>query len=211
MPYKYKKRTNAKRTRKTYRKRPTKLYQNVSTTEYKRADTISSPIAFNTTPAVVALNAISTGDDAYTREGRKIVMTAVQGKWTGYVTSATGVQQTHRYMLVYDKSPNGVIPTIDEILEDIPYYLSAKNPANHSRFIVLMDKVISYPKCDVSGSNKSFSFYKRMRLQTIFNDDPGANDMIEHGGLYFVVMGSENAGNTAGAGVSHWRVTFTDG
>jgi len=88
------------------------------------------------------------------RIGNRIALKSLRFRASLFPTgNAAGqnISYQTRFMIVYDRQPNGVYPVIGDILGDITVnnsvqagdYISSINPVNFDRFIVLCDKMIS--------------------------------------------------------------------
>lgn len=177
--------------------------------EWKAIDTTCTGV-LDTTGAVTLVNGCARGDDINERTGRKITMRSIQLKFEAVVTATTGIDNTCRVMLVYDKQTNGAAPTIANIL-------ATSNPAalrnleNRSRFVCLFDRFFHLNDADESGSRRSFQFYRKCRLPVTFNNgDAGTVADITTGSLYLLTLGSVVAGNTAGQISGYCRVRYED-
>jgi len=193
-----------------YLRRPRRLLQNVP--EYKYMDTTLSPgsTRCDTTGDVILVNGCARGDDVGDRIGRKIVMKSLEMRLYAYVTAGTGVDQTNRVMVVYDKQPNGAAPAITDVLVSIST-TALKNANNDHRFNVLYDQTYYLNGSGESDSAKIWKNYRRLNFPVQFNSgDAGTIADIQTGSLYFLVMGSEARGVTASQINGRVRVKFVD-
>lgn len=125
-------------------------FTNRNAVEWKNIDagaTILNPAASGISwPTGVFLNGIAQGSTPNTRNGRKVALTKLQVRWTRLSTSVATVgavtvlnQLPFRILVVYDRSPNGTIPVIQDILSgtgfDTPLNLN-----NSERFLILADE-----------------------------------------------------------------------
>jgi len=182
--------------------------------EFKYIDSKNAAMVCDTTGAVLLLNGCSSGSGVSNRVGRQITIKAIQLHWRSWATAATGVKQDHRFMVVQDMQPNGVALTIAEVLAavvGIDPCLDVRNLDYRLRFKVLYDRKFSISAQGLSGAHRTYKLYKKVNIQEQFNvGDAGTVADISTNSLYFITMGSEAAGNTAGAAMVNARVRFTD-
>lgn len=178
--------------------------------ELKSVDT-SANIAVDTTSAVQLVNGIARGDDIGERTGRKVVMKSIEWRGISYATAATGVDQVHRIMLVYDKYANATALTTAMVLNSGTNFLSMKLLENRRRFKILWDKLIYINATAEAQTGKVMHEYLNLNLPVIFNNgDNGTVADIVSGSLYFCTVGNIVAGNTAGTFTVNCRVRFAD-
>ncbi len=111
-------------------------------------------ITLNDTALLQNLVTVVQGAGIPNRIGNKIALKSLRFR-ASLAPTGNGAGQNipyqTRFMIVYDRQPNGVYPLIGDILGDITVnntiqpgdYISSINPANFDRFIVLCDKMIS--------------------------------------------------------------------
>lgn len=179
-------------------------------TEYKWWDTSQTSY---TTGTVTPINLVPLGDDANTRDGRKISIKSIL--ITGY-GAAADTKGAPRIMLVYDKQTNGSLPAITDILSE-NNWSSAHNLNYRNRFKVLYDNVggigrNTNPLMVVPSGTASGQFiwhdYLKCDLETIFGEAQTGIQMIKTGGLYFVYIGT---GMISIMGEFRTRIRFVDG
>jgi len=97
------------------------------------------------------LNCIRQGSTFYNRIGSKLQIQSVRVSFDLTTTSAASAfAYTARYILIYDRQPNGAFPAIADILGINDSGVSAAQPyasiniANRSRFSVIRDKVVEF-------------------------------------------------------------------
>jgi len=179
------------------------------------------------------------GSDFNNRIGRKCVLKSVYLKWRcfpNYIeepqaavyNAAFAFPQTMvRVLLVWDTNPNGVIPTIEDILQqtqtNVPDPFSFINMNNRDRFRILLDKVHQFTAIIKTaagttsiGANQTWNGkkFKKLNLETIFNStSAGTIGDISSGALYLCGLGTENngAGNLKYAiGEFNTRIRYDD-
>lgn len=178
--------------------------------EIKYVDNTISQAA-NTTGAVTLLNGIARGDDVSERVGRKVVMRRLTFSLISYVTPTTGVDQSHRFLLVYDKQSNGSAPAITDVLVSASA-VALPNLNNRLRFVILADEVKALNASAEPGSYWATGMRKIQLSTTVqFNSgDAGTVADIQTGALYLITIGSEAAGATAGTFSGRTRVEYID-
>ena len=215
----YNKRRAARRATVTVGRTPTKRVQKVhrvvrgypygTRSELKAVDTTIGQVA-DTTGAVTLLNGIARGDDINQRVGRRVRLASLQASIVNYVTPATGIDQTHRCLIVYDKQSNGVAPAITDVLVSAST-VAMPNLDNRQRFVILYDKLMHLNAAAEPGSMVAFKISKRLSYGVQFNSgDAGTVADIQTGGLFFITIGSIAAGGTAGTFSGRVRVRYTD-
>lgn len=183
--------------------------------EFKWIDTILDQ-AITAAGNLTLINGCARGDDSSDRIGRQLIMKSIQISFTGFAANTTGIDQTHRLMLIYDKQPNGVFPGGADILDIISPW-GMRNLNNRHRFIVLWDHRYSVSNdiaANQAGGNPRLhdaDYYKRVNLKVTFNDSSvGTIADINTGSLYFCTFGSVAAGATAGGSIGTARIRFID-
>lgn len=166
--------------------------------------------AVSTTGSVTLLNGLTVGSGATDRVGREVLLRSIELHLVATVTLTTGIDQTHRYMLVYDRQSNGTLATIANIITAIGIP-NVRNLDNRHRFKVLMDKRIHLDASGQGNSQQVIEFYRHLRHPMQFNSsNNGDEGDITSGSLLLVTIGSIAAGGTAGSCLYSTRVRFTD-
>lgn len=180
-----------------------------STPEFKCKDT-SVSAASNTSGVMTLLNGCGRGDDLHERIGRQVTLRSVQLALHAAVTSGTGVDQTCRVILFFDKEPHGAAPAGTDLLtanDDKAF----RNLSNRKRFWILMDQKIPLNATAEAYSHQELDYYRRISLPVTFNSgDNGDITDIVSGALYLYVIGTQAAGATAGAVTGYARVRYVD-
>lgn len=184
-----------------------------STVEYKFCDDGTETVAANTTGVVVCLNdEITQGSDADSnRIGNKIQMKSIALNIENKATATTGLNQSHRVMLVYDKETNGVLPTVTDIFNSTNNLMYRhRSVLNNTRFVVLMDRYVTL-QSDTTGQNTCiWDKYVKLDSEEMFLNNSGDITGVGRGGLYLVVIGEIVAGVTAGTLTYNSRLRYTD-
>jgi len=234
----YKKRATKKSITSKYSAK--KKTREVKTVDIQFSDTYTSPyveetftgITFNTTPMIQNLVTVNQGAGIPNRIGNKIALKSLRIRGTIVPASSGGgsVQnQIMRYMIVYDRQPNGQYPAVNNVLSDILVtnaivsgdYLSSINPSFYDRFIVLCDKI------QVLGGESSFTFItgpteqkgyvidefiKLKGLETVFTTSSEGSPVgdINTGALYLIALGNITEDSEPAYMTSKMRLRFYD-
>jgi len=139
---------------------------------------------------ITELNCVAQGATSYNRIGTKILMKSIDFRAIFSMTGSGPTQSTFRYMIVYDRQPNGAFPAFSDILSTnistAPSFFSGVNMANRSRFIVLRDRIQSLD-ADGTGTVSVKEFIKT-KLETQFKTNAGNIGDITTGALYLVAF-----------------------
>ncbi len=110
-----------------------------------------SGLTFNDAPFIQNLARINQGPGIANRIGNKVALKSLRLRGTLQETGNGGTPpiQQARFMVVYDRQPNGAYPSVTNIISDVNTantvtpgnYLSSLNPNNYDRYIVLCDKL----------------------------------------------------------------------
>lgn len=118
-------------------------------------------ILFNTTGQVMFLNAIQTGSTFCNRVGRRITFKSL--RFTGHMDVGSGGALTTNgdighFMIVYDRQPNGALPSVQTILQQTDQATTNTTTAacglnmnNRERFETIVDCKISFPQVAMAG------------------------------------------------------------
>ena len=168
-------------------------------------------IPLNDTAVLQNLVTVQQGAGISNRIGNKIALKSLRFRAALFPTGNGAGQvipyQT-RWVIVYDRQPNGVYPLVSDIFGDITVanaigpgdYLSSINPTNFDRFIVLCDKMISMGQV-LTGSSAGQGqttetsmgideFIKLKGLETMFKSSTAGSPIadITTGALYLYVQ-----------------------
>lgn len=183
-------------------------------TELKYVDKAVDLVSLNSTGDLVLVNGIAAGSGASEHVGREVTMRSVQINLRAQATAATGVAQIVRFLLVYDRQPNGAAPAITDILTSTTV-TAPRNLDNRKRFKILWDEVC--PLADRITATESgvqhvyLRFYRRLRHPIEFNATTSATvTAITTGSMYFVGIGTEASGNTDADCVGTCRIRYAD-
>lgn len=189
-----------KRSRKTYRpkrsvrkvRRSRRTYRKISPIEFKTVST-SNNTDLNSTGDIVFLHPLSQGNTDVTRVGRKYQIKSINisGQVTG--GSASG---TARLMLVKSMNPNGVAPTLAQLLvASNPW--SLRNRLMLTELKVLWDKKLPMSASTFTGQGviRLFHCYKRLSDVVVCNDgNAGTIADVEKCAYYFIALSDKADG-----------------
>lgn len=196
--------------------------------EYKQVDVPKASYPLNTTGAVTLINGLDPGNFPYQFLGRKITLKSVALDWCLTFVRAIGNIDQGRVAIIYDKQPNGILPAIADIFQDIDSTgatstsaMSGMNLNNGDRFRVICDRrlclplindtattAIAFPsdKNDLAGN-----VFRKMSMDTTFNLNGDSTILsIDTGALYLVTFGDTTAGSEGFSLTAKTRVRFTD-
>lgn len=188
--------------------------------EIKTVDVNQVVHTLSTAGNVTLLNGLIEGVDANQRVGRRVNLKSIKiHMW--WATSATpaAIVDTHcRYILVYDRQPNGAAPTWPDIMQNINVAsatasdsMSNPNPTNFDRFLILRDGQRSYvpstialaphqpAQDDSSFVKQTEQWYVKLNgLESTYIAGAGAGTIADFrtGSLYFFTLGSNAAANS---------------
>jgi len=166
--------------------------------------------AANNGGSITLCNCTVRGTTENNRVGSKIAMKSIHCRGFGAVTPATGVDQIHRVMLVFDRATEGTTPSVTDILNSINVY-SFPVGENAWRFQILWDRTIDLSATAESGSIASFKVDLNGNWPVLFNaSSAGTVADLASGALWFVVIGTSAAGATAGSSNFNTLVEFVD-
>lgn len=170
--------------------------------EVNSLDTIVAPVAgtFVMTSAVAGaeptaftglteINLVRQGATFYNRIGNKVHMRSVSVFFTPCVATSNGVINL-RWMLVYDKQPNGAFPALTDVLATndagTVEFHSSLNMTNRSRFMILRDKLETFST--VERSSAICKDFVRLNLDTEFKSNAGTIGDISTGALFLLAF-----------------------
>jgi len=135
-------------------------------------------------PGIWQFNDIKDGSAYWNRIGRKVTLTSysIEGGFIPNSTAQAGLYNDWfvRWLVVYDKQPNGAYPTFGEILTNRDkdgnaesVCLSQFNEANKDRFVVLENKLIHFPNGTLTDGEWAYnSISTTSRSMNTFGMDP---------------------------------------
>ncbi len=165
-----------------------KYLKSLINTEFKTNDISQGGVNIPSTGTVNTMNGLAQGDDIDDRSGRVVRWKSVQVSGVINLAASTATQSTVRMLLVIDKQPTGVLPTVVQIL-DLANMTAFRNLDNRKRFVILKDFRVTV---NTDHPEKVFKFYKKLDMKTIY-DASNAGDItdISSNSLHFVFLGDE--------------------
>lgn len=187
----------------------------------------------NQTASITPMNLIQEGSSFYNRIGRRIEMKSLHLHGNIIQTGAgTTVNDYARVMVVYDRQPNGAVPTFATILANYDQAgtatstaLSDLNPDERERFLILADERLVLPPVTAAtggvlatdSAQKTLTninrFIKLRGLATHFkaSSSPSVIGDIATGSLLLITVGEAYASGSEGweAQLS-WRLRYDD-
>lgn len=163
----------------------------------------ASPAVFT---GLTELNDIAQGAAFYQRVGSKVVMKSLQLEFDLVNTAAT----VWRYMLIYDRQPNGAFPTYSSILaqnDGAPVTWSGINQSYKNRFLVLRDKRICFDPASMLVFHAKE--YVKTSLPVEFKANGGTIGDIATGAVYLLAY-TEVSGATSQIRNINSRIRYLD-
>jgi len=164
---------------------------------------------------ITEINCVPQGATSYNRIGTKILIKSIDFRC---VFTMAGTEPTHnsvRYLIVYDRQPNGAFPAFSDILSTnistAPTFFSGVNMANRSRFIILRDRVYTQDP-DGTGDIVTVKEFIKTKLETQFRTNAGNIGDITTGALYLVAFGltGGNAVSYTNMATTSFRIRYFD-
>lgn len=196
------------------------LYQGYMTTnknaptERKYFDVTATGKEMSTSISVVDLNKTAQGDDDINRDGRKITMKSFLFRAVLKTKVTTGVPQSVRVLIVYDKQSNGSALGATDVLEAGTIY-SPLNIDNSKRFVILYDKLVDLGAgTGLANGNgggapsvTTIKLFKRLpNLEATYGATAAAVPLS--GAIEFFTVGTEATGNTTSTMDYYSRIRF---
>lgn len=200
-----------------------------NTFERKAFDIDTNTAQVNTTGDITLLSLPRLGSDINNRIGRKITTTSIFIRGfvrvqstlnTNFVSPLAGSSQLCRFILFVDYQPNGVLPTVAQVLkESLPS--SQLNINSRDRFKILKDKTWAFDPvvynttatqavCSFNRTIIPFKCYKKCKIETVFNADAGSVADITTGAICMLVIGSTGSANDDANFVVSTRCRYID-
>ena len=184
--------------------------------EQKVVDTLQANYSMDTSGTVVLLNGVAIGTDYTDRNGRKIRVSSIQIR--GFIRPSDNgtAPSCVRWMIVYDKQPNGALPTAGDVLRQLNG-TSMLNLSNRDRFRVLVDKQYAIGGISdtatqayaMSPTVYNVKWYKSCNLDVVFDGTTSAISDLQSGSIFLLTIGTEAAATAATLQAS-LRIRFTD-
>lgn len=163
----------------------------------------------NQTAQYSSLIIIPQGDDQGERIGDKITLKSISYKLQiGIAANETGGAAC-RFMLIYDRRPNGAQATAAEVLNTARTYglMNLNNTADKGRFQVLHDQVWTY---SIAGKQLGFekAYIPLKNLPVLYDAEVGDITDVQRGNLFGLFITEGNDQNISANG--YIRVRYVD-
>lgn len=115
-------------------------------------------------PTITLMNGIQLGAGSYQRIGRRVRMISYSFNGGFQINPSVAVNTTipdyqMRWVVVYDRQPNGANPAFSDIFQDqgptgttATFLQSSPNTYNKDRFVILESKLIYVPQIQIGGT-----------------------------------------------------------
>lgn len=141
---------------------------------------------------ITELNCVSQGATSYNRIGTKILVKSIDFRAVFSLAGTGPTRSTFRYMIVYDRQPNGAFPAFSDILSanisTAPGMFTGVNMANRSRFLVLRDRVQTLDEDAGNGGSLNVKEFIKTKLETQFRTNAGNIGDITTGAIYLIAF-----------------------
>jgi len=162
---------------------------------------------------ITELNCVAQGATSYNRIGTKIQIKSIDFRANFFLAGSAPTYAGVRYMIVYDRQPNGAFPAFSDILSEnvssAPIFHSGVNMSNRSRFVVLRDRILT-----LSTGTDNIVVCKefiKTKLETQFKTNTGAIGDITTGALYLVAFSTLSSSAVyAQLSNAHCRIRYFD-
>lgn len=171
----------------------------------------------------VLLSGIAVGGDANTRVGRRITMKSINMRYILTCTAVPGggpdglEPNRARIVLIYDKSPNGALPTITDIWDPTSSFTSMLDLNNADRFVIIADEMSEQvqgkaAQTVVGQAMASGTCYRKINMEAVFSGTGGTIADVRTGAIYILVCGDATTTPTSGtyAVSALTRIRYTD-
>lgn len=168
-----------------------KYLKSIVNVEKKFIDITNSAQNISSTPSLVILNPLTTGDTMSTRDGQSIKMISHRFSFTATINAA-GTAANVRIIILRDKQANGAAPAAGDVLQSSTNLTSPLNLSNGKRFKIYRDM-----QCSLSlNGNETYNMqiYYKMAAHTRFNTgNAGTAADIQTNTLYLLYMSDVGA------------------
>lgn len=179
-------------------------------------DVAFASYACDTTGSITLLNTVAQGAGNVQRLKKRIALKSLQCRGSFSGNSAT-INSNACIMIVYDKRPQGVTATINEILDSVSAN-SFNKDTNSGRFRILKRVTVNIlggtasQSTITSRTTHMAEFYLNLKgYPTVYKEAAtGAIADIEEGALYLVTVGDTAAGSTAAGIGAGFRLRYDD-
>jgi len=159
-------------------------------TELHTVNAFDSQVSSVPTGTLVYLSGIAQGDNEYQRTGRSVQYYQLEFRGT-FWHGATPDHDISRVMLIYDKSPTGLAPTLADLFDATGArpVLDPRNMDTQGRFTVLKDKEFTSAE---QARPTHFKWLINMRRKKgVFSGATSAIASCEQGSIYLLLLGNQ--------------------
>lgn len=177
-------------------------------------DLATAAYALDTTGSITLIATMAQGVSDSQRVGKKAAYKSVQVH--GIVaTGTTSITNDVAMLLVYDRDPTGSLPAITDILGSAnPRAFNNDTNSDRFRIVRRWDYVLIGNAATPATGKEAKDFEEFVDLKNLpvqfSNAATGAIGDIKKGALYFVTVGANVAGTTAGSVTCAFRTRFID-
>lgn len=180
--------------------------------ELKTSDINNGSFLATTTGTMTLLNSLSSGSDYTQRIGRKVMFKSIFIRGFLYPEDTATSNGLARIIIFYDKQTNSTTPANTDLLVQSTS-ISHLNLDNRERFKVLVDKQFILPAFNtvqgLATTPKAVKIYKKVSLQTVYDDTTAGVGSISTGGIFMLTIGSNITGEGGIFSLST-RLRFSD-
>jgi len=142
------------------------------------------------------ISGVSNGTDSVTRVGRRVLMKSINMRYSLNNIAEPGGGSSGpwpnraRILLIYDKSPNGVLPAAADILEPGAGFNSMMDLNNSDRFVVIADEMTEQNQNQtgvVGQTAASGHVYRKINMESVYGGTGNAIADIKSGAIYIMV------------------------
>jgi len=184
-----------------------KVNKLLSEQERKNLDIRANLTMVGGTAQIVQLNSIPQGDDAVSRDGRKVSMVSSQARYV-YAAETATIPPKFRVIFFVDKQSNGLTPAAADVLTVATSYLSPLTLDFKERFRVIHDNFCGVEKAggvlDL-GSSLPGSYWRKIQDDIAQVEFGGIGNIPTSGSLLMLILTAQN-GNFE----YYHRLRFTD-
>lgn len=185
----------------------------VASKETGFVDLAAAAYQCDSTGSVTLIATIAQGASVNQRVGKKVLLKSLQMRGTLGSNTTTTIADT-AWLVVYDKRPQGALPTVSDILVSASSN-AFNNDANSGRFSIVRrsDQVCIGNATTPATGKEAYDVSEYIKLngrQTVYKAaGTGAIGDIEEGALYFVTIGTSVGTAAANINVG-FRTRFID-